>query len=1427
MRTNSLALGFALLLALPILSSAQDAERRARPPEPNLHGPRPAPLHRPAPPPAQVPEPDLRPLSDRYREIEELQIPADRFGTVLEQHPGGVFLRPLELAELLRRAEAWRPQPQIKPELAPASWVLERCETEGSFHAPTRSLVLLSTAQLRLLNPGWQHIPLPQRGLALGAVRIDGRPAELTQHQGQPCLLLEGPGTFSLSLDFAVPVQRRAEGPGGRFSFELLASAAGKLSFALPGHNEIHSDPATAVSRREGEGPAEQTRVEIATGGVTQIDLSYQPAEIQVRKASYVIAHKVTTYTLGQSVALMRAALSLEIQRQPLSRLDLDLPTGFTLRTLSAENSPSWLQEGSRVQINLAEPRLGKLNLTIVAERALKGGALSLEPLSVPTAAREDGLVLLRGDADVKLRILGERGLERRTPPAELSEQLRGSEARLYAEGPQGFTLELESRPVLPRVRLEVTALQELEASELRSRVVYRYRVDEGAIFTLKPSFPAELDLESLNIFSSDQGAVAYDWQDFTLEGRKELRIELERGISAGQVISVVLNLQRALPDGLEKLSEMPLPVFAGAPASRLSGFMGLAVDAGFELRGEVMRGLTAVPAEELVILSGLAHENLALAYRIDEALCAGALRVQRKPQRLSAELLLAHSLADKVVTTQARLRYELRGAPSRSVKILLPAGRGKNALVEGLDVKERRVLEDPKQEGLQPGYEILELTFTKPQSKGFELLLSFDTEIPGFNAEGAAKTSFKAPLVHALGVEREAGIVTVYSSDSTELSAAAEGLTAVEVVSAPRDERFAVLGRPLLAYSYPRAEYELKLELQRFEDGVVLTALAESLDLQSSVGVDGTVRHEARFILKNLSHQFLELALPKGARLWSVSVNGEGIKPAEGLAEGRQVLPLPLKGAQTRDQSLELKLIYDERGQPLSEGQEAKLQAPKLLIPRSGAQSEAVPLVRTSWRLEVPDDSRIVASEGNLENLPGQRDAVLTLRISSWLSHAWTHGKLKKLSLMGLGFAISIYLIFTLMIAPVYRALRASPEVFFASVKVLLLGAAVLAGLAFAFTSLIASRGRTGRGRSDAPQSEAKAIGGSAYPTPVVAEDSANDGGMASIEVDLPSSEEALGDERDGRDHYEARKELNRKMDRADNKPSAPRVRAEPTRPGQTAKMKGPPRQEAQKRPEAPPPPPATAAPMPAPKPAPIGGLVGRHRFSTATSGEDAPAADPAGPGADYGITLKKLKEGEKGRADEVGAAEPEENEKSLEGYDDAKSISGKTLDSDAYARLTKGEAERAAKAMELSRLSGEDSAQGLRSLTFSLPQLGERHEMRRLGGEAWLRVRLLNESSYRSLGLLAVVLGFLASLVLAPRMKRFNILGWTVLGLGLATAFALTSSSAAMLASANGFAAGLLAAAPVHLVIKSFADFWSKREQQAPTRPSIRVLV
>ena len=217
----------------------------------------------------------------------------------------------------------------------------------------------------------------------------------------------------------------------------------------------------------------------------------------------------------------------------------------------------------------------------------------------------------------------------------------------------------------------------------------------------------------------------------------------------------------------------------------------------------------------------------------------------------------------------------------------------------------------------------------------------------------GEGDVTAAVPMPIPLGVERSKGWVGVQALGNLEISGGdVAGASPVDVRSLPG----AILGitsQPvLLGYKYLGSDASIPLQVTQHDDVDVLVTLLDQAQATTMWTPDGRRLTSVRYQVRNNRKQFLRLSLPDNAELWSASVGGRAVQPAQ-AGDGRVLIPL-LRSQDTGGAlaAFQVEVVYVEPGEAPDERGRGTF--------RARLPSADVPTTYVSWSLYAPWDAKI-----------------------------------------------------------------------------------------------------------------------------------------------------------------------------------------------------------------------------------------------------------------------------------------------------------------------------------------------------------------------------------------------------------------------------------------------------------------------------------
>ncbi|HEX9046144.1 MAG TPA: hypothetical protein VF988_03885, partial [Verrucomicrobiae bacterium] len=545
--------------------------------------------------------------------------------------------------------------------------------------------------------------------------------------------------------------------------------------------------------------------------------------------------------------------------------------------------------------------------------------AMRLEPLG---ATRFAGIFRVVNDGAVRLEVTQATGLSQVSPdqfPEVNYFRATGSQRFAYRFSSADFGLRIQADQILPEIGVSEVLAYNLGENELSADANIELDVREAPLRELLLEVPKGYAVAKLTATGLS------DYFSTETPDHNELRLVYGQPVSGRQVIQLRLERNQSLGE-----TNWALPRVAVAQAKSVRGFIGVTADSGFRLTPERSQGLTEIaPAFFPNQLAGIQS-----AFRLSEPVWQAALRVERLPQTVQADVFHLFSIGEGVAYGSSVINYVISGAPVSVFRVAL-ADEYFNVEFTGKDIR--------NWEKTTNGY-IVQLH--TPVSGPYTLLATYERP---FKSQGETVSFTGAQALDAQSESGHAIIISAYQFQVKPVDVSV-GLLALESGEVPAAYRLFFDQPVLKAYRYSARPFNLKLELSPLAQGDSLAQVADRASLTTHISKEGQAVTVARYFVKSRGNPNFRVTLPEEAKLWSATVNGTPVVP---VTDGKSNL-IPLPQHADPDAVLTIELQVAARS---ADARRVVLSAPVV----------SAPVMLAEWQLQADAGQRLAYRQGTL----------------------------------------------------------------------------------------------------------------------------------------------------------------------------------------------------------------------------------------------------------------------------------------------------------------------------------------------------------------------------------------------------------------------------------------------------------------------------
>jgi len=274
------------------------------------------------------------------------------------------------------------------------------------------------------------------------------------------------------------------------------------------------------------------------------------------------------------------------------------------------------------------------------------------------------------------------------------------------------------------------------------------------------------------------------------------------------------------------------------------------------------------------------------------------APEAEKIPAKLYAEVYHLISIEDDAFKINSEIVYNILHSEIDGVRFTIPENMSVlNVTGEGIG---------EWQEIAQNNQRVIQVPFTYGKKGSVRIYVSSETPLTE-NGMANAFIGFKA-----LDCVRETGFIAVELNTSAEvILAESEGLEKIAVQKLPQ-VLFNKSVKPLLfGFKYLKHPFNAVFDVKKHEKIAVPMAVINSSNAVTLFTEDGKIIHRIIYNVRNSAKQFMEIALPEDADVWSVFVGNQPVESSLN-SQGKLLIPL-IRSRSTNDQldTFPVEIIY------------------------------------------------------------------------------------------------------------------------------------------------------------------------------------------------------------------------------------------------------------------------------------------------------------------------------------------------------------------------------------------------------------------------------------------------------------------------------------------------------------------------------------
>jgi hypothetical protein len=879
-------------------------------------------------------EPGLTALTEQ-----RVYVPYKHLKEVLDKKEKGIFI---PHSDFLKLWEELTRKPPEEPLLPPIDAAIVHAAYRGSVQDQMAQFHAEFT--ISALREKWAKLFLHFEEVAITFVSLNGRAPLLKPAPQGLELVLPEKGTYVLEMDFCAKVQTV---PGKRFiRFRVPAAPLARMQMTIPGKElDVKIQPMLSEKSRVVDGNTEFSAFLSPKG---EVHVSWLAKSMEEKEAKGLLFSKLySKLNVKESVYTFNTDISLSVMQAKTGTFRVKIPERLSLVSVEGKNIKDWEMGDDRIlRVDLYEKVEGNYRLSIQTEqyREVDEKTFRFPQLEVMGAEREEGIIAIYADPSLRVQV-EKKDRVTQLDPAEFRDKESGAGlVSVFKYHRRPYLIQLAVFKIEPRI----TAHQEILVAFGETTIDYHsevhFTVRDAGVFHFRFMLP-----DGFRVVETGSEETVDTFSVSEEKGDRVLEVLLRNKAFGKYVLPIRLEADRK-----DENISLSLPKMRCMGVEKEDGVIAISLRKNLKLSTGQIKHLRPVSLKELAgVGMADADENqvLAAGYRYSTTDYTCTLNIEKRKTKIIATVERNIDLQEAVLKVRDVIRYQILYAPVDRFLFEMPAAMGKDAVITGENIKEKRFVRNEKGDK-----GVWQIVLHAPQLNTCVLRVSLEKKIDEIKT--GEERAIHVPFLRILDVFNESGFLSVGKAPELQVDALGENLEAIDAKKLPSSMNRA---QSVLAFRYLAHPYALTINATKHEYEEVLDAIVNEAHFDIVVSKEGIAKTEGVLRIQNTNRQSLELQMPEGTEnIYAVFISGKKASISRGRIARSKIIMLG--GNVTSGREFTLRILYQSRLR------EAFGLFGSVRI--DSAEVMEIPTSKITWRLYLPYPYSYVYMKGSMDPL-------------------------------------------------------------------------------------------------------------------------------------------------------------------------------------------------------------------------------------------------------------------------------------------------------------------------------------------------------------------------------------------------------------------------------------------------------------------------